>query len=121
MTRRNSTKERKVGELTADKFPIDLPTVCLVTPENAAMSPATFGVEDEENVGVTNRNRFLGMWSACIVSNMEVVNAGMHNETVMYEVDLLGDVNYGDKLRVPRIQLCLRIQLTTHQFLTETA
>ena len=70
------------------------------------MSPATFGVEDEENVGVTNRNRFLGMWSACIVSNMEVVNAGMHNETVMYEVDLLGDVNYGDKLRVPRIQLC---------------
>ena len=38
---------------------------------------------------------------------MEVVNAGMHNETVMYEVDLLGDVNYGDKLRVPRIQLCL--------------
>ena len=99
-------ESNKVREMTTDMFPIETPMVCLVTPENAAKSPATFGLEDDENVGVTNRNRFLGMWFPCLVSEMKLVNAGKDNEAVMYEVELLGDVNYGDKLLVPRLQLC---------------
>jgi dynein heavy chain, axonemal len=53
------------------------------------------------------RGKGLGTFSPCILHEIKTVNTGQDNECQMYDVELLGDLNYGDRHTVPRIQICL--------------
>ena len=89
--------------MTADMLPMETPAVCLITPHNSAQTPTTFTTSDEEEM---NRNNAIGIWAPCMLHEMKVCNVGKDDEMMMYDVELLGDMNYGDRLLVPRLQVC---------------
>jgi len=80
-------------KLTTEMLPLAY-TACLV-PHNPKDEP-------EYNIGC-----MLGTYSPCVVHDITIANQGADNEYVAYHVELLGDLNYGERSVVPRLYLCL--------------
>ena len=75
----------------------------LPLPYSACLIPPYEGFAPESS---GDRSTKLGSWSSCIIHDVVLANVGKDNEGVMYDVELLGDLNYGERVTVPRLQVC---------------
>ena len=76
----------------------------LPLPYSACLMPPTEGFAPESS---GDRSSKLGSWSSCIIHDVVLCNIGRDNEGIMYDVELLGDLNYGERVTVPRLQVSL--------------
>jgi hypothetical protein len=84
------------NKLTTDMLPLQY-SACLV--------PVNPEDEPDFSTGV----RSIGTWSPCMVHDITVARAGQDSEHLLYDVELLGDLNYGERVQLPRIYLCFSL------------